>query len=529
MERCRYSPGILNIGVLMFAVIASNTLCSAFGNRKEQLTPLSQKPNIIYILADDLSYRDLSCFGQTQYQTPNLDALSSSGVRFTQAYAGAPESAPSRGALMTGMHIGHGPIRANSSARGPEFIPDTLVTVAEALKTAGYATCFVGKWGMGLPGSEGVPEKQGFDYSFGFYDQTLAHTYFPFDLMENGEKIEYPGNYQFDMARLYKMNSSREPIMLNKYDKDGKLILHEMRDQSKAVYSQDEIDKAAFSFLKKNESTPFFLYYATQLPHGPIIVDDLGAMKDVEGLPQRQKEWGAMVRRLDCFVGKLVLYLRESGQYDNTIIFFSSDNGYSMCGYMGRGNAPDWEDDPYLNNKGPFRGGKFSVLEGGLRVPFFISWPKYFKPGVVSKPVWLIDFYATATDLAGVVNTQRTDGNSLLPLLLRQAAPGFENRPMYFAKNREQAVRMGAWAAYRVSPQNEIELYLIEDDIHSDRNLAAIYPDVVKQMEIIMEKEHESSEWYRNPWESDSQFQQKREKARSTGNIFPTFRPNGLK
>jgi len=493
-------------------------------------TSKPEKLNIIYILADDLSYRDLSCYGQTQYETPNLDALAKSGVRFSQAYAGAPECAPSRGTLLTGLHAGHAPIRINASARGQEFIPDSVVTVAEVLKDAGYNTAFVGKWGVGLPGTEGVPHKQGFDYAFGFYDQQRAHTFFPFYLIENGVKIEYPGNYQFDMQRRYTMNSSKEPKLLNEYDEKGKLILSELDDPSKAVYSQNEMDKAAFHFLNKNRKgeQPFFLYYATQLPHGPLIIDDLGEMKDNTVLPQRQREWGAMVKRLDSFVGNLISHLKETGQYKNTILFFSSDNGYSMCGYMGRGNAnKNWPDDPYLKNKGPFRGGKFSALEGGIRIPFFVSYPGYASK-TINKPVWLIDFYATAAEIAGVNLQQKTDGKSLLRLLKGESTLDFDNRPLYFYKNSEQAVRMGPWKAYRKSPRNNIELYLIEDDVHSDRNLAENYPEVVQKIDSIMKAAHELHQWYRDPWESENDYQIKIDKAKRTKNLQIATRPNGL-
>lgn len=489
-----------------------------------------QKHNIIFILADDLSYRDLSCYGQTQFKTPHLDALAASGVRFSQAYAGAPECAPSRGTLLTGLHAGHAPIRINQSARGQDFIPDSVVTVAEILKEAGYRTAFVGKWGVGLPGTEGVPHKQGFDQAFGFYDQGRAHTYFPLYLIRNGEKIEYPGNASFNMRRRYQMNSSEKPMHLNNYDEAGKLILSELDDPSKAVYSQEEVDKAAFRFLKENENTtqPFFLYYATQLPHGPVIIDELGEMNDHPVLPQRQKEWAAMVKRLDAFTGRLVTYLKQTGQYQNTFIFFASDNGYSMCGYMGRGNAPaNWPDDPYLKNKGPFRGGKFSALEGGVRIPFFVSFPGY-SAKIISQPVWLVDFLATAADIAGIRVEQRTDGYSLLPLLRGDRAPEFDHRPMYFYKNSEQAVRMGPWKAYRKSPENTVELYLIEEDIHSDRDLAGIYPEIAQKMDSIMNSEHEPHPWYRDPWESNQDFTQKVEQAKESGTLQKSTRPNGL-
>ena len=193
-------------GIVALAVAAIIAGCVT---TKSENRLAGSKPNIVLILADDLSYRDLSIWGQNQFSTPNLDALARDGLRFTQAYAGAPECAPSRGTLMTGRHTGHGPIRANSSARGQEHLNRDGVTIAETLKEAGYATAFVGKWGIGLPGTEGTPDKQGFNYSLGFYDQRRAHTYFPNYLYENGKKIPLPENYGFDMDRLYRYNRAR--------------------------------------------------------------------------------------------------------------------------------------------------------------------------------------------------------------------------------------------------------------------------------------------------------------------------------
>lgn len=490
----------------------------------------SEKPmNIVYILADDMSWGDLSCYGQEQYETPHIDALASSGIIFNQAYAGAPECAPSRGSLLTGLHGGHAPIRDNSSARGQEYIPDSVITVAEVLKEAGYTTGFVGKWGVGLPGTEGVPEKQGFDYSFGFYDQGRAHTFYPLYVMENGERIDYPGNAKFDMQRRYVMNGSEKDSMLNEYDENGKIILSELDDPSQAVYVQTEVDKAAFKFLDKSKNKPFFLYYATQLPHGPLIIDDLGDMKDNTVLPQRQREWAAMVKRLDAFVGDLVVYLKETGQYDNTLILFSSDNGYAMCGYMGRGNRnKNWPDDPYLKNKGPFVGGKFSALEGGVRVPFIASCPKLFGQKTIDTPVWLIDFYATAADIAGVEIKQRTDGNSLMPLMTGKAAPEFDNRPLYFFKYQEQAVRVGSWMAYRKTMKSPTRLYDIENDGFCTKDVAADHPEVVKQANAVMDTAHEPHQWYRDPMDSWEDFTAKKKAAIASGNMQPGVRANGL-
>ncbi|WP_319503329.1 arylsulfatase [Draconibacterium orientale] len=489
-----------------------------------------EQPNIIFILADDMSYRDLSCYGQQRYQTPNIDAMAASGIRFTQAYAAAPECAPSRCSLLTGKHTGHSSVRTNSSARGQDNLLDEDITIAEVLKGVGYNTAFTGKWGVGLPGTEGVPYKQGFDYAFGFYDQTRAHTYIPYYLRENDKKVEYPENMGFEMARRYDYKDNKAQ---NTYDGNGKLYIEELKDPTGFTYSENEIQKAAFSFLNKNlpEKTgkPFFLYYATQLPHGPVITDDLGEMKNYPEVNQLSREWGAMVIKLDNFVGELISYLKETGEFDNTIIFFASDNGYSMCGYTERGNGPDWPDDPWLKNKGPFTGGKFSVLEGGCRVPFFVSSPEKFNPAVISEPVWLPDFFPTACELAGVNSEKlKLDGVSLLPAL-EGDLDEFEGHDfLYFSKGREQAVRMGPWKAYRKNPNSKTELYLVEEDTYTERNLAILYPEKVKEAEEIMKREHEPHEWYWNPWETATEYNAKKQKAIETGNVLPAFRPNGM-
>jgi len=485
-------------------------------------------PNIIFILADDLSYRDLSCYGQQRYQTPNLDALATGGVRFTQAYAAAPECAPSRGCLMTGKHTGHGPVRINSSARGQDNLRDEDITIAEVLKEVGYNTGFTGKWGIGLPGTEGVPYKQGFDYAFGYYDQGSAHTFIPLYLRENDKIIRYYENEGFDMPKRYNQTKPS-----NTYDEHGKLYIEELKDPRKFTYSEDAIKEAAFNFLEKNSPAktgkPFFLYYATQLPHGPVIVPDLGVMQQPDSVYLKTREWAAMVIKLDNFVGELVNYLKNSGQYKNTIIFFASDNGYSMCGYMARGNAPHWPDDPWLKNKGPFTGGKFSVLEGGCRVPFFVNWPDKVKPAIVNEPVWLPDFFPTACELAGVdAKKYKPDAVSLLPVLEGNPEKFKGHEFMYFSKGREQAVRMGPWKAYRKNPDSKTELYLVEEDTYTENNLASFYPGKVAEAEAIMKREHEPHEWYWNPWETREEYQAKQKRAVETGNKLPSYRPNGM-
>ena len=488
------------------------------------------QPNIIFILADDMSYRDLSVYGQQRYQTPNLDQLAINGLRFTQAYAAAPECAPSRSSLMTGLHTGHGPIRMNSSARGQDHLYDEDLTIAEVLKSMGYRTGMTGKWGIGVPGTEGVPYLQGFDYTFGFYDQTRAHTYLPDYLWENDQKVLYPQHVGFEMMRRYDYDGNQAQ---NSYDESGRLYVPELADPGNYRYSQNEIEDRALRFIEQNNPNdtgePFFLYFATQLPHGPVIVDEMGGMMHPDSVNQLSREWAAMVIQLDEFVGELIRDLKSKGLYDNTIIFFASDNGYSMCGYTERGNGPDWPDDPWLENKGPFTGGKFSVLEGGCRVPFFVHWPGHVMPSVVDEPVWLPDFFPTAVALAGG-NPGRfqTDGLSLVPLLDGNPE-GFPGHPyLYFSRGPEQAVRMGPWKAYRKEPHSPMELYLINEDTYTQRNLAWLFPDLVRRMEQIMLQEHSPHPWYWNPWETREAYRQKQQLAEETGQLMPVLRPNGI-
>lgn len=491
-------------------------------------TAMAKSPNILVILADDMSYRDLSCYGQSRYQTPNIDALCSSAVRFTQAYAAAPESAPSRCSLLTGLHTGHSSVRINSSARGQDNLLDSDITIAEVLRGAGYNTAFIGKWGVGIQGTEGVPYKQGFNYAFGFYDQTEAHTYIPDYMFENERRVDYPENSGFEMARRYDYKGNKAQ---NSYDESGRLRIDELKDPYGYTYSENEFQRVAMEFLDKhldnNSKDPFFLYYATQLPHGPVIVDDIGKLAEPKEVNQLSREWGAMVVKLDRFVGELVAYLKQRGEYDNTLIMFASDNGYSMCGYTERGNGPEWADDEWLRNKGEFRGGKFTTLEGGVRIPMFISYPEKFAPKVVSTPVWLPDIFPTFAQIGGAKAPQ-SDGVSLVDMLSRGNDQRLYDRPLYFSRGAEQSVRMGAYSIYRPNIRAKSQLYLIEEDVTQSRNLAHLYPDVVARAERIMQESLTPHEWYWTPDESREEYQKKIDRAKQSGNILPVYRPNGI-
>ncbi len=484
------------------------------------------KPNILFIFSDDLSYRDLSCYGQRQFSTPNLDGLATKGLRFTQAYCGSPECAPSRASLMTGMHMGHCRIRANRSVRGQDHLLAEDVTMAEVMKQAGYATGFIGKWGIGLPGTEGTPDKQGFDHAYGYYDQLRAHGFYPHYLMRNGTPQPLPGNYGFNMTRVYEHNRDKSGAHDNTYDPNGKLIPDGVKDPTKAVYSEDLFQEDALAFIRTNQSRPFFLYYATQLPHGPCITPHLGLYQD-KPWSQKHKEWAAMVTHMDRGVGRMVALLDELELLDNTIVFFAGDNGYSQWGYFGR---PAFEDDPLFKNKGPWPKGKFTCThEGGLRVPFFAYWKGRVRTGESDHVCALYDILATVADLADVPPPP-TDGISLVPTLLGEPDKQQEHRYLYWENGTRsphtQSVRLDQYWAYRSHPSQPIELYDLDRDTACANNIAQEHPEVVMKVRHIFREAHAESQWYVNPGESKQDTAAKRKKAQTAGQMQNPIKPN---
>ena len=516
-------PGLKFISACLLA-----SLFSSCQNHKADIEGENQ-PNIIFIFSDDLSYGDLSCYGQENFTTPNLDKLALNGIRFNQAYAGASECAPSRGSLMTGMHMGHCRIRANSSARGQDHLVDDDITVAEVLKKAGYATGFIGKWGIGLPGTEGTPDRQGFDYAFGYYDQMRAHGYFPDFLMENGDTIVLPQNHGFNMDRVYKYNSrtvDKLDDVKNTYDETGKLIPDGVVDPEKASYSEDLFQEAALKFIKLNKANPFFLYYATQLPHGPCITPDLGDFKDKDW-PLKNKEWAAMLSHLDRGIGNMLSLLDDLKILENTIIFFAGDNGYSQWGYFGR---PAYDDDPVFKNRGPWPKGKFnSTLEGGMRVPFFVYWKDKIQAGETTHVVALYDFLATAADLAEIPEPQ-TDGISFLPLLSGKTDNQQKHDYLYWENGTHtphaQSARIDNFWAFRPEPGAAIRLFDLDKDLQCLDDISGDQPEIIKRVMEIFSFAHSDSEWYRNPGESDEIWKAKKTMAEEEGSLQTSTRAN---
>jgi arylsulfatase A-like enzyme len=450
----------LLMGVVLTAAVGSDARAQAAVRPKAQ-------PNIIFILADDLGYGDLGCYGQKQIQTPHLDRLATQGMRFTQFYAGAPVCAPSRSVLMTGQHTGHTMIRGNAKI---DLRPED-VTLAEVLKSAGYKTGLVGKWGLGAEGSKGSPRAKGFDYFFGYVDQTMAHNYYPTYLVRNEERVPLrnvvpnPGRYGQGVATV------------------------------KADYSADLIADEAVRFVQENRVGPFFLVVAATLPHANgeagaegMEVPDLGAYAK-ENWPAPSKGFAAMVTRLDAQVGRLMAELKTLGLEENTIVLFTSDNGPHREG----GNDPE-----FFRSAGPLRGVKRDVYEGGIRVPLIVRWPKLTSPGATSDHIgYFGDFMATFAELAGARLPLHTDSISLVPTLVGRPSSQREHEYLYwefYEGASAQAVRKGPWKAVR-SPMltGEIELYDLKNDLEEKNNVAEKFPEIVRSIRADMEKAHVAS------------------------------------
>ena len=426
------------------------------------------RPNIIFIQADDLGYGDLSCYGQRKFNTPNIDRLAAEGMRFTQYYAGATVCAPSRSALMTGQHTGHTRIRGN--ARYP-LLPED-VTVAEVLKSAQYKTALIGKWGLGEAGTTGVPNRQGFDYFFGYLNQRHAHNYYPTFLWRNEEQVKLR-NVVPDEDQEGSGNST------NRVD-----------------YSHDLIAEESLKFIEQNRGSSFFLYLAFTIPHANneaknkgMEVPDQGefASKD---WPEQERAKAAMITRMDRDVGRLMALLKKLGIDDNTIVFFTSDNGPHREG----GADPD-----FFDSNGPLRGIKRDLYEGGIRVPMIARWPGRIKSrggGAKSDQVWAHwDFLPTVAEIAGVKPPDNIDGISMLNALLGRKQRSHDFLYWEFhERGFSQAVRMGDWKAVRNAPDSPLELYDLKNDLGEQNNIAVKHPEVVKKIEDYLKTARTESE-----------------------------------
>ncbi len=433
------------------------------------------KPNIIFIMADDLGYGHLGCYGQQLIQTPNVDKLAAEGMRFTQAYSGCSLCAPARSTLMTGMHTGHTSVRGNG---GGVSLQKDDITVAQILKQAGYVTGIFGKWGLGEEGTVGIPNKKGFDEFFGYLHQLHAQFYYPEFLWQNEEKYFIPEN----------------------------------ENNRCGIYSHDLIMEKAFEFVKKNSGNPFFLYLPLTIPHHEFVAPEtalemysgkfeehpISHWRDGYALPEEPRAtMAAMISHMDKGVGDLMKLLKEINIDENTLVIFTSDNGAAS------GPLPDPE---FFKANGSLRGLKGSLYEGGIRVPIIARWKDHIQPGSESNhPLYFPDVLPTFAELAGVSELipENTDGISFLPSLFRNKNQkkhpflywedaDYERTPPFGEINLtlKQAILKGDWKAVKNSPNSPVELYNLVFDIGEQNDVASEYPELVKRMEQIMRDEH---------------------------------------
>lgn len=430
---------------------------------------------MIYILADDLGYADLGCYGQDKFSTPNIDAMAAGGIQFMQHYAGCTVSAPSRCALVTGKHTGHTYVRGNMPYIAPDGLkydtplPDQEVTLAEIFKQRDYATACIGKWGLGGPQSEGHPNAQGFDYFYGYLGQAHAHSYFPTHLHENETLIELNGEYSHDL-----------------------------------------IEGKAIDYIKANKDNPFFLYLTFTLPHAELVMPEEYMEKYIGQFPEKKFNRGkgsygdqenpraayaGMVERLDLSVGRINVLLKELGLDENTLVLFSSDNGVHS-----EGGA----DPKFFNSTGPYRGIKRALYEGGIRVPFIAYMPNSVPAGVQNNNVsafW--DMMPTLAELIDVESPEQCDGISILPTLLGDKQENFHDTLYweFHEQGGKRALRRGDWKLieFKVgTPEDSyLELYNIKEDPSETNNLVESQSELAEQMYAIMVEQRTESKIFK--------------------------------
>lgn len=476
--------------ITIISLSISLTLLSC-ASVKQSKAEQPTKPNIIYILADDLGYGDLSCYGQEKFQTPNIDKLAARGMKFTQHYTGSAVCAPSRSTLMTGQHTGHTHIRGNRELKGKEGqmpLPASTFTIAEMLQGAGYKTGAFGKWGLGFPSSEGDPNNQGFEEFYGYNCQRIAHRYYPTYLWDNQDTAFMEGN---DWTHT-------------------------------VTYAPDEIQKKTLEFIETNKDKPFFAFMPLVQPHAELLVPDDEIFAQFDGEfeedPNRKPNhtssnygkdidikkycsqdkplatYASMIVRIDRYVGEVVAKLEELGIADNTLVIFVSDNGPHIEG----GANP-----AFFNSSGGLRGVKRDLYEGGIRTPFIAVWPEKIKAGSSSDHVsafW--DMMPTFADLAGAETPASIDGISFLPTLLGKKGQA-QHEYLYWelnVKGGRKAIRKGDWkgVTYNVvkSPHGPFQLYNLKDDPTEQNDLAGQYPGVVEELKAVMKEASTPSELF---------------------------------
>ncbi|MEO1993414.1 MAG: arylsulfatase [Pirellulales bacterium] len=414
-----------------------------------------EKPNIIYLMLDDAGYGDFGAFGSPYVQTPHFDRLCSEGMKFTNHYSGSAVCAPTRCVLMTGLHTGHCRRRDNTAkaltkelsetnGRPLVFLEDEDITVAEALHAAGYFTAGVGKWGLGNPGSAGVPENQGFDYWYGYLDQVHAHDHYPAEIWDGGKMV---------------------PVMGNKGKK-------------KQTYIPYEQEKKALTLIREHKNEPFFLYLAVTPPHGQYIIPTTDqAFPMYEGIPggPTVQHYAAMITRTDQMVGKILDLLKELDLDDNTILFYTSDNG------------PNPPFVKAIDSAGGLRGIKRFLYEGGIRAAMAVRWPGQIPAGNVSDFIWdMRDVFPTLCELGGAKAPQNLDGISVVPTLLGHPQ---QSRDMHYWEIHspfQQAVRFGDWKAIRFGTEEPLELYDLKTDPQEKQNIAQNNPFIISKLEAFL-------------------------------------------
>ena len=430
------------------------------------------RPNIIFILADDLGYGELGSYGQKIIQTPNIDRMAAEGMRFTQFYAGNTVCAPSRSVLMTGLHMGHTRVRGNAGGRAldAQSLTKDDVTVARVLQQAGYATGLIGKWGLGTEDNTGDPRKHGFDYSYGFLNQTHAHNHFPDFLWRNGVKVPLPN------------------VITRVGETEGAGYA-----TKRVVYADDSLASEARDFVERNKARPFFLFYSMVTPHAnnerTRVLGEGNEVPD-QG-PYADKPWNdatknhaAMVTRLDRDVGALLDHLKKLGLDDRTLVFFSSDNGPHREG------GPQY-DPAFFSVSGPLTGLKRSLTDGGIRIPFVARWPGKIKAGSVSGHVgYFGDMMATWTEVAGAKPPAKIDSISIVPTLLGRASQPKHDYLYweFYEQGVSQALLLdGRWKALRLkTPMAPVQLFDLENDLAEKTDVAAKNPALVARATELM-------------------------------------------
>ncbi len=451
-----------------------------------------RKPNIIYIYADDLGYGEIGPYGQKKIKTPNLDRMAAEGMRFTRHYTSSPVCAPARSMLLTGRHGGHSFIRGNyelggfkdEEEGGQMPLPEGTKTIAGVLKEAGYQTAAVGKWGLGGPGSSGHPNRQGFDYFYGYLDQKQAHNYYPTHLWENGQKDELNNTF-------IEVHRKMDPA-----SGDAGFDYYKGKD-----YSIDRMAEKAAGFIRKNKDQPFFLYLPLTIPHVSLQIPDkevqqyVGQFKEEPYLGQKGyaatryplSTYAAMITYLDTQVGAIFELVKKMGLEDKTIILFSSDNGPAFNGGTDMG---------FFNSTGGLRGGKAEVYEGGLRVPFLARWPGKIPAGSSSGLMSAqFDMFATFCELAGI-RAPKNDGISLLSEM-RGLQQSVRREYMYFEfpeKGGQLAIRFEKYKAVKTGMKQDKnarwQLYDLVEDEKESNDIADKHPDLIRRLDAVVAKEH---------------------------------------